>query len=215
MWRSGRGCWPLPHLAVAFLSDIGVAVDGCPAGRRAWRCRRVCATLPPSPVSAAAGACGCRCPQAASTVRASGPSLSGRHRPPRTRPQPLSARGGGHRGPPVADHPGTPADGGSGHRPPPADPARLSEVLCGTAASLAMPSGRLDGGRSAGVRSAAHLDVASRCCPPLGPEPPPVSGRRCPPRTLPPSTGVGCYRNRSPARRPLEGCRHRRYARAS
>ncbi len=38
---------------------------------------------------------------------------------------------------------------------------------------------------------------------------------RCPPRTLPQPAGVRGYRNRSPARRPLDGCRHRRYARAS
>jgi hypothetical protein len=33
---------------------------------------------------------------------------------------------------------------------------------------------------------------------------------RCPPRTLPLPAGVRCYRNRSPGRRPLDGCRHRR-----
>jgi hypothetical protein len=38
---------------------------------------------------------------------------------------------------------------------------------------------------------------------------------RCPPGTLPSSAGVRCYRKRSPGRRPLVGCSHRRYARAS
>jgi hypothetical protein len=43
-------------------------------------------------------------------------------------------------------------------------------------------------------------------------EPRPVSGRRCPLRTLPQSAGVRGYRKRSPGRRPLVGCSHRRYA---
>jgi hypothetical protein len=37
----------------------------------------------------------------------------------------------------------------------------------------------------------------------------------CPPRTLPQPAGVRGYKNRSSGRRPLDGCRHRRYARAS
>jgi hypothetical protein len=38
-----------------------------------------------------------------------------------------------------------------------------------------------------------------------------VSGRRCPPRTPPSPAGGCCYRKRSPARRPLDGCcGHRR-----
>jgi hypothetical protein len=41
-----------------------------------------------------------------------------------------------------------------------------------------------------------------------------VSGRRCPPRTLWPRH-VRCYRKRSPDRRPLVGCSHRRQARRS
>jgi hypothetical protein len=40
----------------------------------------------------------------------------------------------------------------------------------------------------------------------------PVSGRRCPPRTLPQPAGVRCYRNRSPGRHRLPGCSHRRCA---
>jgi hypothetical protein len=54
----------------------GVAVDGAAAGCLAWRCRRAARRCLPSRVSAAPGACGCRCPPAASTVCASGPSLS-------------------------------------------------------------------------------------------------------------------------------------------
>jgi hypothetical protein len=38
---------------------------------------------------------------------------------------------------------------------------------------------------------------------------------RCPPRTPPQPAGVRGYRNRSSGRRPLDGCRHRRDARAS
>jgi hypothetical protein len=46
-------------------------------------------------------------------------------------------------------------------------------------------------------------------------EPRPVSGRHCPPRTLPRPAGVRCYRRRSPGRRPLVGCSHRHRSRAS
>jgi hypothetical protein len=49
-----------------------------------------------------------------------------------------------------------------------------------------------------------------------------LSGRGCPPRTLAAASGrcgspgvSAGYRKRSPARRPLDGCRHRRYARTS
>jgi hypothetical protein len=42
-----------------------------------------------------------------------------------------------------------------------------------------------------------------------------VSGRRWPPRTLPQSVGVRCYRKRSPGRRSLVRCRHCRYARVT
>jgi hypothetical protein len=182
----------------------GVAVDGCAAGCLAWRCRRVRTTLLPSPVSAAPGACGCRCPPAASSVRASGPSLSAGCAD--LARNPAGVRGTGHRGrvrgaagsaagylpgagrtaavhrggaaalsragtprPPVADRPGTPADCGSGTgrrlRTQPGVRGALRN--CG---HLATPSGRLDGGRGAGVRSAAELDAVSVRCPPLRPE---------------------------------------------
>jgi hypothetical protein len=39
-----------------------------------------------------------------------------------------------------------------------------------------------------------------------------VSGQHCPPRTLPQAASVRSYRKRSPGRRPLVGCSHRRYA---
>jgi hypothetical protein len=223
-------------------SAIGVAVDGCAAGCPAWRCRRVCTTLPPSRVSATPGRL--RLPLSTSRVhrpsvrtvdvrRLRGPGAEPsrcprtRHRgrvrgasddaagcwpdgrcPPRTRPQPCA--GQGHRGPPVTDDPCTPADCGSGHRPPPADTARVSEMLCGTAATWRC---RPDGWTVAAERlsgrlrnwtlqaSAVHRCVRNRGRGPDG---------SCPPRTLPQSAGVGCYRNRSPARRSLDGCRHRR-----
>jgi hypothetical protein len=228
-------------------SDIRVAVDGCAAGCPAWHCRRVCTTLPPSRVSAAPGACGCRCPPAASTVQASGPSLSAgcadlarnpsrcpRNRTPRPCPRcgwacgrmlagrPRSTgghgrspeHGRGHRGrrsPTIhARRPATLV--GSGRRLPtlPGCPS-----ACGTAATWrCRPDGwtaaaeRVSGRLRHGTRqaSAVHRCVRnhSRC--PDG---------RCPPGTLPQSAGIGGYRNRSPARRPLDGCRHRRYARAS
>jgi hypothetical protein len=168
------GCWPLPHLAVPLLVGHRVAVDGCAAGGPAWRCRRVRPALPPSRVAAAPGACGCRCPPAASSVRGSGPSLSAGcpgpgaepSRCPRNRtPQP-----------PVADHPGTPADCSSGHRRRlrklPGCPRCLRN--CG---HLAMPSRWLEGGRRAAVRSAADLDTVSVRGPPLRPESRLVSGR--------------------------------------
>jgi hypothetical protein len=44
---------------------------------------------------------------------------------------------------------------------------------------------------------------------------PGVRTRGCPPRKLPQSAGVRCYRKRSPGRRPLVGCSHRRQARRS
>jgi hypothetical protein len=209
----------------------GVAVDGCAAGCPAWRCRRVCMTLPPSRVSAAPAPTGCRRPPAASTVQAPGPSLSagcadlawnprqvsvepdtaaasavrlecGRcwpdgHCPLEAAAASLSRAGAWWS--PVADHPCTPADCGSGNRPPPADTA--ATWRCG-------PNGWMVA-RGAGVRSAADLDASLRCSP-LRPEPRPVPDRRCPPGTLPQAADIGCYRNRSPARRPLEGCRHRR-----
>jgi hypothetical protein len=124
----------------------------------------------------------------------------GHHRSPFSR--------GGTPGLPVADiHAHPPAAAvGTGSRPPtlPGCPGCFRH--CG---HLAMPSRRLDGGRTAGVRSAAELHAASVRCPPLRPQPPPVSGQ--PVSTADPAAvcGVRRYRNRSPARRPLEGCRHR------
>jgi hypothetical protein len=101
------------------------------------------------------------------------------------------------------------------HRPPPADTARVSEVPRGTAATWRC---RPDGWMVAAERVSGRLrtwtqeaSAVHRCVR----TPRPVSGRRCPPGTLPQSAGVRCYRNRSPARRPLEGCRYRRDAWAS
>jgi hypothetical protein len=101
------------------------------------------------------------------------------------------------------------------HRPPPADTARVAEVLAelrppGDAVRTAgrwprngCPVG-CGPGRYKRPRSTAASGNRGRC--PDG---------RCPPGTLPQSAGVGCYRNRSPARRPLDGCRHCREAWAS
>ena len=86
---------------------------------------------------------------------------------------------------------------------------------CGSAAVLPQPD------TAAGVWVAAKPDTAEalavRCC---------SRNRRrcpegrcldgwCPPPPLPKPVGVHRYRKRSPARRPLDGCRHRRYAWAS
>jgi hypothetical protein len=74
---------------------------------------------------------------------------------------------------------------------------------------------------AAGVWVAAEPDtadaVAVRCRRNRGqcPDGWPVPDGWCPPRTLPQLVGVRCYRNRSPGRRPLHGCRHCRYARVS
>jgi hypothetical protein len=127
--------------------------------------------------------------------------------PPRTPPQPLQqGRRGycGRRSPTIQAHP---PGCGSGHRPSPADPARVSEVL----AELRSPG---DAVRTAGwwprrgCPSAADLDAASVHCPPLRLKPQRCPDSRCPPGTLPQSAPVRGYRNRSPARRPLDGCRH-------
>jgi hypothetical protein len=113
----------------------------------------------------------------------------------------------------VADHPYTPAaDGagcGSGHRPPPADTARCPSA-CGTAATCrCRPDGwivaaeRVSGRRRNWTLQASpvHRSVRNHGRCPDG---------RCPPGTLPQAAGGRGYRNRSPARRPLEGCRHHR-----
>ena len=86
---------------------------------------------------------------------------------------------------------------------------------CGSAAVLPQPD------TAAGVGVAAEPDTADalavRCCSQNRGRCP--QGRCpdgwCPPQTLPEPVGVHRYRNRSPARRPLDGCRHRRYAWAS
>jgi hypothetical protein len=91
---------------------------------------------------------------------------------------------------------------------------------CGSAAVLPQPD------TAAGVWVAAEPDTADalavRCCSrnrrrcPEGrcPDGWCLDGW-CPPRTLPEPVGVHRYRKQSPARRPLDGCRHRRYAWAS
>ena len=87
---------------------------------------------------------------------------------------------------------------------------------CWSAAVLPQPD------TAAGVGVAAEPDTADalavRCCSQNRGRCPQgrcrdgwVSGRL----TLPEPVGVHRYRNRSPARRPLDGCRHRRYAWAS
>jgi hypothetical protein len=98
--------------------------------------------------------------------------------------------------PPVADRPGTPTDCGSGtgrHLPTlPGCPRCLRN--CGY---LAVPSGRLDGSRGAGVRSAADLDAGSVRCPPLLPQPaagvrtPGVRSGHCRSRRVSAATGTG------------------------
>jgi hypothetical protein len=91
------------------------------------------------------------------------------------------------------------------------DPARLTSV------DRQAPQPTADAAaRETGVPVAAELDAAAvsavRCCFRNRGR---VSGRRWPPRTLPQSAGVRCYRKRSLGRRPLAWCRHRRYARVS
>jgi hypothetical protein len=71
-WRR----WPLPHLAVPFLVGHRGGGGRLSAGGPAWRCGRSARGCRPRRCPQRPGACGCRCPQAASTVRASGPSLS-------------------------------------------------------------------------------------------------------------------------------------------
>jgi hypothetical protein len=194
----------------------------------------------PSRVSAAPGACGCRCPPATSTVRASRPSLSagcadlvqdpsrclrnrtprqgprcvracgrvraGRYCPPQTPPQPLQPVRGhrGRRSLTIHAHPPAAAVG-IGRRLPtlPGCPGCVRN-----GGHLAMPSGRLDSGHAAGVRSTAELDAASVRGPPPLPGLRPVSGRRVSATDTAAVCGVRCYRKRSSARRPLEGCRH-------
>jgi hypothetical protein len=180
-------------------------------GVTCWRSASASASAPmrhasPSRVSAAPGACGCRCPLAASTVRASGPSLSagradlaqdpsrclrnrtprqgprcgrmlaGRYCPPQTPPQPLQ---------PVRGHRGRRSL--TIHAPPPAAAVGIGRRLptlpgwpgcVRNGGHLAMPSGRLDGRHGAGVQSTAELDAASVRGPPLLPGLRPVSGRR-------------------------------------
>jgi hypothetical protein len=224
--RAQRGC------------SSGGGGDGCAAGCPAWRCRRVCTTLPPSRVSAAPGTYRL----AVSTSRIHGPSVRTvavrRPRRPSPEPQQMSAEldtaavsavrpGAGWT---AAVHPGhrrsreQGGDTAAGSQPS-MHARRLQQWASGAACRqcqsiqgglrnrghLTMPSGRLDGVAAERVSgrlqnwtlrqaSAVHRCVRNhRRCP----------DSRCPPGTLPQAAGVGGYRNRSPARRPLEGCRHR------
>jgi hypothetical protein len=275
IWRSGHGgAGRCRTLRSRSCSDIGVAVDGCAAGCPGWRCRRGRTTLPPSRVSAAPGAGGCRCPQAASAVHASGPSLSAGCADLALNP--AGVRGTGHRGS-VRSAAGNAAGAGRTaavhrrRRPPPragrGHGGRRQPTVHGRPAGLRQwtPAAAhgVRSGRGTLTRAAVHTRVhhtgccrsrrtprqCPRCfrtaatwrCRPDGwmVAAERMSGRvrnwtlqasavhrcfrnrrrcpdgRCPPGTLPSSAGVRCYRKRSPGRRPLVGCRHRRYVQAS
>jgi hypothetical protein len=117
--------------------------------------------------------------------------------------------GAGHRGRRSPEHAYTPpaAAVGTNHRlrtPPGVRGA------CGTAATWRcrpdfwmMAAARVSGRLRTWTLQATAVQRCVR-------KPRPVSERRCPPRTSPPSAGVRCYEKRSPARRRLDGCRHRR-----
>jgi hypothetical protein len=181
------------------------------------------------------GAYGCRCPPGGSTVRASGPPMSaGRadlaHNPsrcPRSRtPRPCPRCGWVLAGRPLSTRGGAaaPEQGGdtaaAGSRPS-RHTRRLRQwapAACGHCQGVQRGSGtaapgdavRTAGdGRTAGVRSTAELDAASVRCPPL------LSTAGVQTGPLPQSAGVRGYRNRSSGPRPLEGCCHRWYTRAS
>ena len=239
MWWSGQGgCWPLPHLAVPLLVGhrggsgrcccrlSGVALPQGLHGAAAVAGVRSAGRLR-LPVSTSRVHCPSvrtvavrrprglarnpsRCPLPRTARRCPGWTAAVRPAPGRTpaasraRPQLLSRAG--TRWSPGADRPCTPADCGSGHRPPPADTARVSEVL----AELRPPS---DAVRTAGWRPRSG-------CPFGG-----GTGRgKRPLSSAASETAAGVrtggvhrghcrqpgYRKRSPARRPLRGCRHRR-----
>jgi hypothetical protein len=150
-----------------------------------------------------------QCPRAAG--RAAGRPLSAADTaaaPPRTLPQPLSRAGTPQPAgsPSIHAHPRAAAVG-TGRRLPTLPGVRGASGTAATwrcrpdglMAAAARVSGRLRNGTL--QASAVHRCVRNHSRGPDG---------RCPAGTLPQAAGVGCYRNRSSARRPLDGCRHRR-----
>jgi len=227
-WR----CWPVPHLALPFPAERT-------SGSGPLRCRLSNRPLPPCPRAPAAAArvstvpapaTGRGCPQAASAVATldrrclpAAPTWPATQRCPRNRaPRPCppcvpgvrqvlagrppsgadtatapeqGGRQGGRRRPTIHARP---AGDGSGHQPP-TDGLHSSTTSTRTAVQTGVSAARRaaaarwtlrppgDGVRTAGVQC----------------------GHRRPP------AGVRGYRKRSPGSWPLEGCRHRREARAS
>ena len=184
-----RGCWPVPHIAVPFRSDMAAMVDGSAAGCPAW-------TLPQCPHAPAevvdvrrAGACGLPVSGRPRPVSARPDSRS----PPAASPGPLDQRrrasatcarcrraGTAAAGPPQScpSRPGSrtprPVSGWLRNRTP--RTRWLSAAASGTAVGVRTVGWCPDGWVSA-------ADTSAAC-------------------------GVRGYRNRSSGRRPLDGCRH-------
>jgi hypothetical protein len=192
------GCWPVPHIAVPFRSDMAAVVDGAAAGCPAWPLPQ-CPHAPAAVAgSAVPGRAGSRCP--AGHVRCPRLRTAGIRR--LRRPGPLDQRRRAQRARRCRGA-GTAAAGpphSCRRRPRPPwtpRPAGGVRVVAGWTLRQCPLSAAVSGtgrgsGRLPGVRTVG-----------------------CPPRTPPHACGVGGYRNRSPGRRPLDGCRHRRDARAS
>jgi hypothetical protein len=172
----GRTCkrqWTVPLTAV----QRGPAVvSGRPCRRRGCPQRRTPA--------------GCQCPQAASAVHTSGPSVS-------------AGRADLARNPSRCPRNRTP-------RQCPLCVWECGQVLAGRPLSTA------DTAAAGGVRLAAELDTAAvsdvRCCFRNRGR---VSGRLVSAADTSAACGVRCYRKRSSGPRLLDGCRHCRYAWAS
>jgi hypothetical protein len=188
-WTQPWWCWPVPHIAVPFRSDMAAVAHGAAAG---------CPARPAATVSAhPRGSRGCpRC----RSVRL---PVSGRPRPVSARPdsryQPAAStcphdqrrrastrvwrcRGAGT----AAVGPPPPCRSRPGSRTPWPVSGWLRNRIRRTPWLSAAASGT-----TVGVRT------VDRC--PDG---------WCPPRTPPQPAGVRCYRKRSPGRRRLDGCRH-------
>jgi hypothetical protein len=229
-WR----CWPMPHLAVPFPA-------GHPSGSGRFRCRLSSRPLPQCPRAPAAVAGvhragrlrGCGCPQAASAVRASGPSVSAGcadlARNPGVSAEPDTAAvsagrpglrpGAGRTAALRRGHGGSPEQGRGygGRRSRPSMPPHQLRQWTPTAACS------VHGGSRTSTRAAVQTRVsAARRLPPPA-DTAAVSAVR--PELRPPGDGVrtagvhrrhrrlrgGCgYRKRSPDRWPLAWCRHRR-----
>jgi hypothetical protein len=234
------GCWPVPHSAVPV--PVG---HGCGGGRFCCRlssrplpqCPQAHAAVAGVPVPAA---CGLRVSVRGPRLLSTPPDRRCLSAAP-TWPEPRGVHGTGHRGSvrwtsgmrPGAGRPLAAADTATG----PLSRAGTRRYAGGRPFMPTLPaSAREANRRSRCPRWQHNLDAGG--CPDQGVrrtagcrrpvDTAAVSAVRparrrlamrpdgwCPPRTPSPPAGVRCYRNRSPARRPLVGCRHRRYARAS